>query len=110
MKKVNYLLALIVVFFSSCATYNYQTTSSDEAFAKVYCKNPEYIATITYIPFLNLQPSALTISMLTSDAQTKYGKDVTVSNIRWDIETSTAFFFFTSVQKVGATYDVIKCK
>ena len=135
MKKLNYLLALIVVFLSSCATYNYQSTSSDEAFTKVYCKSPEYVGTLTVLVgsnngkyfinrtavsygaitvidtvYLKFTPLDLTISNLTLEAQSKYGKDVTVSNIRWDIETSTAFFFFTSVQKVGATYDVIKCK
>ena len=131
MKKLNYLLALIVIFLSSCATYNYQTTSSDEAFAKVYCKNPEYKGTVvakvydvkiinkTYAvdtgeyvesTFDTYKPIDLTISSLTLEAQSKFGKDVTISNVRWDIETSTAFFIFTSVQKVGATYDVIKCK
>ena len=134
MKKLNYLLLLIVIFLSSCATYNYQATSSDEAFTKVYCKSPEYVGTLTVLDgsnsskffmsstavsygvsaidtvYLKIIPRDLTISNLTLDAQSKFGKDVTISNIRWDIETSTVFFFFTSVQKVGATYDVIKCK
>ena len=134
MKKLNYLLLLIVIFLSSCATYDIQTTTSDEAFTKVYCKNPEYIETKTImlgdkngrtkIDYIinsdgqkrefpvdeKVKSIDLTISRLTSYAQFKSGRDVTITNIRWDIETSTAFFFFTSVQKVGATYDVIKCK
>jgi hypothetical protein len=127
MKKLSYLLVLFALSLSSCITYNYQSTSSDEAFAKVYCKNPDYITTgvrlVGFIKpvFLNkgkttdtsykyILPSDLSISRLTYDAKYQYGQDVTISNVRWDIETNTAFFFFISSQKLGATYDVIRCK
>lgn len=125
MKKLNYLLLLIVLFSSSCATYNYQATSSDEAFAKIYCKNPEYLETNTLIvgesrrekitsekfnqnqngdilDWVRITPSDLTISEITSYVQSKFGKDVTISNLRWDIEVPN--------KKIGATFDVIRCK
>lgn len=134
MKKLNYLFALIVLFLSSCATYDYKTTSSDEAFTKVYCKNPDYLETKTFmlgdktgnsktlvfqdangqkkevVVDEKVTEKGLTISQLISYSQSKYGKDVTISNVRWDIETSTSFLIFTSVQKIGATFDVIRCK
>jgi hypothetical protein len=130
MKKLNCLLVLIVLFLSSCASYDIQTdiqtTSSDEAFTKVYCKNPEYLETKTLIvgelrrekvtsekfnqnqtgdvlDWVKITPKDLTISQIISNIQSKYGKDVTISNLRWDIEK------FSKV-KIGATFDIIRCK
>jgi hypothetical protein len=125
MKKLNNLLVLIVLFLSSCAIYDIQTTTSDEAFTKVYCKNPEYLETKTLIvgelrrekitsekfnqnqngdvlDWVRITPKDLTISEITSYIQSKFGKDVTISNLRWDIERPS--------KKIGATFDVIRCK
>ncbi len=135
MKKLSYLLVLFVLSLSSCVTYNYQTTSSDEAFAKVYCKNPDYLGTnslkvgaktgeyrvekvneydndkpVIDTIFEKITASDLTISQLTQVTQKKLGRDITISNIRWDTETRTRFFVFTNVQRVGVTYDIIRCK
>ena len=51
------------------------------------------------IPSFNQQ--RLTLVSLLSDARVKYGEEVTIHNIRWDITNKK--------KKTGVIYDVIKC-
>ena len=45
----------------------------------------------------------MTLATLLNDAKVKYGNDVTIQNVRWDLLTD-------KVTKVSVVYDVIKCK
>ena len=77
------------------------------------CPSPIYVATMsisreeaTYSAeegvSIKFNQGSMTLVSLLENARKKYGEDVTIHNIRWDIKNGK--------KKTGAIYDVIKCK
>ncbi len=97
---------------TSCNSYSDVRTSSAENSYGSYCNNPQYVATLYkaygVLPndstgsFVTSPSYDLQITTLLKDARRKYGSEVTISNLRWDVKNGK--------KKVGVVYDVIKCK
>ena len=117
MKKISYLILALSFFIAiySCNRYAVVTFQPDQSNFNA-CPNPIYIATmskssekiisidgdsIEVADFNNNQESMTLVSIL-NDARKKYGEDVTIHNVRWDIKNGKT--------KIGVVYDVIKCK
>ncbi|MEI7580053.1 MAG: hypothetical protein WCJ58_08565 [bacterium] len=102
-KKYIGLLLFLAIGLSSCDTSRYivNTFSPDYGYASA-CPDPIYIATVSKTAGTHDQKS-LTLATLLNDAKVKYGNDVTIQNVRWDLLTD-------KVTKVSVVYDVIKCK
>jgi hypothetical protein len=98
------------LFLVSCATYGVKdyNLSNDVNYGQA-CPNPAYVAT------LFLQPQALvdsygnsiinsnyTLEDCLKEAKTKYGDEVTIMNVRWDMKNGK--------KRKSAIFDVIKCK
>jgi len=63
------------------------TTGPSSSYQKTVTNNPD--------------KNELTYSFLTNQAQEKFGKDVMISNVFWALKENN---------RVGATYDVLRCK
>jgi len=106
------MFAIAIIILSSCNNYYTVATFQPDQNNGSNCPNPIYIATMSKsaevmvktsdgysIPSFNQQ--RLTLVSLLSDARVKYGEEVTIHNIRWDIKNKK--------KKTGVIYDVIKC-
>lgn len=90
MKKV-IVLSLFALY--SCATITPTTNSNGTA-----CQHPQYIATVAKLTGTTTVSTHL--YTLTKEAQTNYGSDVTIQNIRYDRVNGKV---------VSVVYDVVKC-
>lgn len=111
MKTKTLFIALAVVLLSSCASYTvemrqFKPESHTEDLYGPACPKPTYVATMAIKATINkeslqISQDMLTLANLLDTAQRKYGAEVTIQNIRWDLKSG---------DKVSAVFDVIKCK
>lgn len=99
--------AVLIGSLSSCNLYSVATFQPDQNNGSD-CPNPIYVATMS-VSSKEIKDGAaiynqesMTLTYLLAEARKKYGDDVTIHNIRWDIKNRK--------MKTGAIYDVIKCK
>ena len=100
-----FLLALCsIVLFSSCAKLrSVETHTESQAYGKA-CESPKYVATVAReadnagAAYLS---TSLRLSVLLKEAQAKYGDDVTIENVRWDLQNG---------KRRSVVYDVVRCK
>jgi hypothetical protein len=104
MKRIFQVTILVFVFFALSSCSRYSVLVLNDANYGAACPNPIYIATMSRTA-TNYNQEALTLASMLDEARTKYGSDVTIQNIRWDVATSNG-----KPTKVSAIYDVIKCK
>ena len=101
------LMSIITIaLISSCSTYTISSFHPDQNNGSA-CPNPVYIATMSKASGFTINGNwvgeeSLTLFSLLHDAQKKYGNDVTIQNVRWDIRNKNT--------KVSVIYDVITCK
>jgi len=108
MKKFYFIIAILLVgLMQSCSTYTVTTFQPDQNNGSD-CPNPIYIGTMaksSFTPSITSEGAynqkSLTLYQLLLDARKKYGEDVTIHNVRWDVNGK---------EKVSVIYDVIKCK
>ncbi len=104
--KVFVFFAFVVVL-SGCNKFTIATFQPDQNNGSD-CPNPTYIATMSISAWVNIDDEmgfnqkSMTLVSLLAEARKKYGDDVTIHNIRWDIKNGK--------KKTGVIYDVIKCK
>lgn len=109
MKKL--ILITIVALISSC-TLKVQKSlvNKDINHEDLYgtsCTNPIYIGTMGLKSLKKEGPmtfedeSQLSLFNILISAQEKYGKDITIQNIKYDVKNG---------RKVSVIFDVIKCK
>ena len=104
--KVFVFFAFVVVLFG-CNKFTIATFQPDQNNGSD-CPNPTYIATMSKSAEVNIDDvtgfnqKSMTLVSLLAEARKKYGDDVTIHNIRWDIKNGN--------KKTGVIYDVIKCK
>lgn len=115
MKKTILSLSLITVcFIIGCGTLDVTQMNSQrkdknlEDSYGIACPNPIYVATMGIKKAdaeggltITETDSKLSVYNILSEAKKKYGDDVTIQNIRWDIKNET---------KISVIFDVIKCK
>lgn len=102
--KKSLLIVSSILLLGSCAKMRSIETHLPEQSYGQACPKPEYVATIwrdadnrggAYIS------SSIRLANLVKEAQEKYGKDVTIQNVRWDLQNG---------KRRSVVYDVIKCK
>lgn len=108
--STNGLLIALALALSSCAKlFSVESHNVEQAYGKA-CPNPTYVATIakdadTVIkhggPDTTYKWNSLRLAALVKEAQTKYGADVTIENVRWDLEKG---------RRRSVVYDVVNCK
>jgi len=96
MKKV--LMGMVILFLTfSCSTFQYQRFDAENVNGSA-CSNPTYISTMSkYAPW---EPEKLTLFALLKDARAAHGEDVTIQNVRYDLQ---------SKRIISVVYDVVKC-
>jgi hypothetical protein len=111
-KKILTMIALGAITISSCHTYQVLGFQYDKENGTA-CPSPVYVGTMGKIvsssttlgsngkPITEYNQESLTLYQLLSDARQKYGADVTIQNVRWDMRNKT---------RISVIYDVIKCK
>ena len=106
------MFVTVIAILSSCSTYTVATFQPDQNNGSD-CLNPIYIATMSKsaeilktnndgTSSIDFNQQSMTLVSLLDDARKKYGEEVTIHNIRWDIKNGK--------KKTGVIYDVIKCK
>ena len=103
MKKVITIIAIVALFSSCKALRGVESLTETQAYGNS-CEHPTYIATISKDADMVsgvYASGTLRLSSLVKEAQTKYGADVTISNVRWDLQNG---------KRRSVVYDVIKCK
>jgi hypothetical protein len=110
-KRVLYLCALMLsTLILSCDTYKVnqrmllgQEINHEDMYGQA-CPHPTYIATMgvdaTTTDTITEQRN-LTLYNLLAVAKKKYGEDITIQNVRWDMKNK---------KNISAIFDVIKCK
>lgn len=93
MKKAISVSLLLAMF--SCATITPVTNTNTNGSA---CQHPQYIVTVAKLTGTTTEVPM--IYTLTKEAQTNYGSDVTIQNIRYDKVKGKV---------VAVVYDIIKC-
>jgi hypothetical protein len=97
MKKVLSFSAILFLTFS-CSTFQYQRFDAENVNGSA-CMNPTYVATMSKsAPY---EPSKLTLFTLLKDARAAHGEEVTIQNVRYDLENKKI---------ISVIYDVVKCK
>lgn len=106
------MIALGAITISSFNTYQVLGFQYDKQNG-IACYSPVYVGAMGKIvsssttpgsygkPITEYNQESLTLYQLLSDARQKYGADVTIQNVRWDIKNKT---------RISAIYDVINCK
>lgn len=100
------------LFLISCSTSTYgvkeYNLSNDVNYGQA-CPNPAYVATMFLQPKSSvdaygksLSLSNYTLEECVVSAKAKYGDDVTIMNVRWDIKNGN--------KRISAIFDVVKCK
>jgi hypothetical protein len=106
------IFVTVIAFFSSCSSYTVSVFQPDQNNGS-NCPNPIYIGTMSKSAkviaknsdgssYIGFDQSTMTLVSLLDDARKKYGEDITIHNIRWDIKNGK--------KKIGVIYDVILCK
>ena len=110
MKRLVTMCALCSILASCIAPKGIETHIESQNYGNS-CENPSYIATIAKEGNSPLKDSdgmygtssdiKLTLANLVKEAQKRFGDDVTIANVRWDLENG---------KRKSVVYDVIKCK
>lgn len=95
MRLLSLLIATVLV--TSCATYDYKSENMNHS----ACTNPTYICTMSKMGN-DFDPTSLTLFNLLKDARAAHGNDVTIQNIRYDLQNGK--------KRLSVIYDVVKCK
>ncbi|HRH65473.1 MAG TPA: hypothetical protein PLU53_04190 [Bacteroidia bacterium] len=80
-----------------------ETNLESQGYGKA-CEHPDYIATVARDADQKggvLNSVSLRMAVLLREAQAKYGNDVTIENVRWDLQNG---------KRRSVVYDVVKCK
>jgi hypothetical protein len=114
MKKIKFgiFTTLTLLIFGCKSSYTVSTFQPDQSNGSD-CPSPIYIGTmsisssqVTYLAqggvAVEFNQEVMTLVYLLENARKKYGEDVTIHNIRWDVKNGK--------KKTGVIYDVIKCK
>ena len=114
MKKINFVFftTLTLFIFGCKSNYTVSTFQPDQINGSD-CPAPIYVATMSISSgevnynaegngSFKFNQESMTLVSLLENARKKYGEDVTIHNIRWDIKNGK--------KKTGVIYDVIKCK
>lgn len=110
MKRISLVLSIVVVLFTSCAVYRVEASriETDTIYGEV-CENPTYVATIALEPDATfdaygnrITTGNYTLKDCLDAAQEKFGNEVTIVNVRWDIKNKG--------KRKSAIFDVIRCK
>jgi hypothetical protein len=111
MKIISVLsFAFLTIIITSCDTYKvaqrtilHREYDHEDMYGQA-CPNPTYIATMgvdaTTTDTITEQRN-LTLFNLLAVAKKKYGEEVTIQNVRWDMKNK---------KNISAIFDVIKCK
>jgi hypothetical protein len=109
----SFVITLIALFLMpSCSFYTISSFQPDKGNGSD-CPDPIYVGTMykSSIEVVTIsggptekmdKPERLTLVSLLKDAKSKYGEDVTIHNIRYDV--------LNGRKKTGVIYDVVKCK
>jgi hypothetical protein len=108
------LVFICIAFITSCNTYSVVIEHNSNTFGTA-CSHPTYLGTMgksakftseiknstssTFVPITNDQES-ISLYNLLNDARAKYGNEVTIQNLRWDMKNK---------KRISVVYDVIKC-
>lgn len=104
------MLIAVVMGLVSCITMrSVETLVESQAYGSA-CEKPTYVTTVsmeahysgsssTGTGFYNSE--SLRVASMLKEAQSKFGPDVTISNIRWDLQDG---------KRRSVVFDVIKCK
>ena len=114
MKKISLFLFSCILFTTACNTYSVVVEHNSNTFGTA-CSQPVYLGTMsksakslsetknstssTFVPITNDQES-ISLYNLLADAKAKYGNEVTIQNLRWDMKNK---------KRISVVYDVIKC-
>ncbi|MFN4812008.1 MAG: hypothetical protein ACK5HE_03455 [Bacteroidota bacterium] len=108
--KAIFTLMLPLAVFAACDTYKVHQRSlqnrdvNHEDMYGAACPGPIYIATMGVDATTSdtiTEQRTLTLYNLLAVAKKKYGEDVTIQNVRWDVKNK---------KNISAIFDVIKCK
>ncbi len=102
--KKQLMIAGTMLMLASCAKMRSVETHVLEQSYGQACPKPEYVATIWRDADIRggaYVSTSLRFANLVKEAQEKYGKDVTIQNVRWDLQNG---------KRRSVVYDVIKCK
>jgi len=118
MKTISLLLFSCVLFTTACNTYSVIIEPNTNTYG-IACPHPTYIGTMsksanfksiattifTSIESENNTSShynqeTISIYNILADARAKYGNEVTIQNLRWDMKNK---------KRISVVYDVIKC-
>jgi hypothetical protein len=108
--KAIFTLMLPIAGFAACDTYKVHQRSlqnrdvNHEDMYGAACPSPIYIATMGVDATTSdtiTEQRTLTLYNLLAVAKKKYGEDVTIQNVRWDVKNK---------KNISAIFDVIKCK
>ncbi len=97
-------MVAVVVALSSCKAVRGVETVKNAPDYGNSCDHPSYVATLYREADMVggvYASGTLRLAALLKEAQTKYGADVTIANIHWDIQNG---------KRRSVMYDVIKCK
>ena len=103
MRKVLFIIAIATAFSSCKALRGTESFTEAQNYGKS-CEHPTYVATVAKEAGVvggARSASSLRLAVLLKEAQEKYGNDVTISNIRWDLQNGS---------RRSVIYDVVKCK
>ena len=102
------MFVVILSTIISCNRYTITTFQPDQKNGSA-CPDPIYIATMglsaehtSEDSVIFFKQERMTLVSLLEEAKKKYGNEVTIHNIRWDVKNGK--------KKTGVIYDVIKCK
>lgn len=112
-----FCMSLVLASLQSCSKLYTVDTFQPDTINGSDCPNPIYVGTmakkvsvVTNISSDGIKqtasdPLSMTLYTLLQEAREKYDQDVTIHNVRWDIEKSKK-----KSKKISVIYDVIKCK
>ncbi len=111
MKKINFIILLsAITLAASCVVPSHQQHLGVKAESD-YCKKAKLVGTISishedsnYVYYSDMYWVALQ-----RKAESEYGKGVSVTNVRYDIERTTFFFILHKTVVKGVVADVINC-
>jgi len=106
MKVIAQLFVILSLVSCNYAAKTASTLADAEGF-RTMCPNGEYVATKSYKIYKNksgaiVTPSqrSMTHAHLLEDAQRDYGPDVTIINLRYDMNKN---------KRIGVTFDIVRC-
>ena len=92
------LIIITLIILTSCRMT--QETFNQPIYGN-HCPTPELVESV-YTPYY------MTLAEILKYSKDKYGKDVSVANVHYDVKASL-FYFFGSKRK-SSIFDVVRCK